>query len=185
MIKLRDLIGLPNLQYHLDNNLKLSECVYRYSSDSFVELFSQARKALLEGSIQLSEEDTNLILETDIGEYGYYGGVKVPLDLPMVEETLEEALHRGKEVDLNKPKRGGTKKFYVYVKNDKGNVIKVNFGDTSGLNVKINDPKARASFAARHKCSTKKDKTKAGYWACRITRYAKSLGMKKNYSGYW
>lgn len=104
MIKLRDLIGLPNLQYHLDNNLKLSECVYRYSSDSFVELFSQARKALLEGSIQLSEEDTNLILETDIGEYGYYGGVKVPLDLPMVEETLEEALHRGKEVDLNKPK---------------------------------------------------------------------------------
>jgi hypothetical protein len=80
-------------------------------------------------------------------------------------------------VELNSPKRGGKKKFYVYVRNEKGNIIKVEFGDTSGLNAKINNPEARKSFAARHRCAEKKDKTTPGYWACRIPRYAKQLGL--------
>jgi len=110
---------------------------------------------------------------------------RVWLDIPYEKQNLTEAEYRGKEVELNKPKRGGSKKFYVYVKNDKGNVVKVEFGDTTGLSVKLRDPERRKSFASRHKCSTKKDKTKAGYWACRIGRYWKSLGGDKNYSGYW
>jgi hypothetical protein len=184
MIKLQEIVGLPTLQYHLDNKLQLSECVYRYSSTSFIQLFTEARQALRDGKITLDEQDVLLIETTDIGEYGEYEGQKVPLDLPM-EESIDEAEYRGKDVPLNKPKRGGSKKFYVYTKNKKGNVVKVSFGGTTGLNVKIDEPGARSSFAARHKCATKKDKTKPGYWACNIGRYWKSLGGSRNFSGYW
>lgn len=185
MIKSQEVVGLPTLQYHLNNNLTLSECVYRYSSDSFIQLFAEARQAFRDGKIVLSEQDILLLELTDIGEYGEYEGKKVPLDLPMVDEELDEAEYRGKDVPLNKPKRGGSKKFYVYTKNKKGNVVKVSFGGTTGLNVKIDEPGARSSFAARHQCDKKKDKTKPGYWACNIGRYWKSLGGSRNFSGYW
>ena len=89
-----------------------------------------------------------------------------------------------KNPPLNKPKRGGSKKFYVYVR-DKGKIKKVSFGDTSGLSAKINNPQARKAFAARHDCANKKDKTKASYWSCRLPRYAKLLGIKSTFSGYW
>ena len=99
---------------------------------------------------------------------------------------IKEAKYQGKEVALNKPKRGGPKKFYVYTRNPKtGKIIKVNFGDTTGLSAKINNKEARVAFAKRHKCSTKKDKTKAGYWSCRLPRYASLLGLKSSFGGYW
>jgi len=297
MIKIKDLIDIPSLNYHVEHGLTLHENVYRYSSEKFISLFKEAREALRDGKIQLNEEDLELLESTDIGEYGLYEGEKVPLDLPTVDEEvtttdkmltvlsvidgkrnlandqisqlfkdtvggtfyiytneegeyenlkpiskqdafkyvdyynsrikkdykkeeklgaelgilgiesellfnkgefqtdpsvfstnesdLDEAEYRGKDVPLNKPKRGGSKKFVVYTKNDKGNVVKVSFGGTTGLNVKIDEPGARASFAARHKCAQKKDKTKPGYWACNIGRYWKSLGGKRNFSGYW
>jgi hypothetical protein len=189
MIKLRELIGYPNLDWHVKNNKSLSENIYRYSSKSFLTLFSEARQALLEGSLILSEEDTQLIKETDIGLYGVYEGIEVPLDLPFEDIAIEEAKYQGKKVSLNKPKRGGTKKFYVYTKNPKtGKVIKVSFGAEGGgqnLAVKFKEPGARASFAARHQCSKKNDKTKPGYWSCRLPRYWKQLGGDKNYSGFW
>jgi hypothetical protein len=187
MIKLQEIVGLPTLQYHLDNKLTLSECVYRYSSDSFIQLFSEARQAFRDGKIVLNEQDIQLLELTDIGEYGMYEGQKVPLDLPLLnEQELDEAEYKGKDIALNKPKRGGPKKFYVYVKNPKtGNVKKVNFGDSGNLTVKLNEPGARAAFAARHKCASKKDKTSPGYWSCNIGRYWKSLGGSKNFSGYW
>lgn len=94
-----------------------------------------------------------------------------------VQELLE-AEYQGKSVTLNQPFRtpGGPRKFSVYVKNDKGNIIKVNFGDPNAT-IKNNDPKAAASFQARHKCSEQKDKTSAAYWSCNVARYAKSLGL--------
>jgi len=99
-------------------------------------------------------------------------------DLGFLDELIE-AEYKGKDVELNKPKRGGPKKYYVYVKNPKtGNVKKINFGDAGGLTAKINDPDAVRSFVARHDCKNKNDKTKAGYWACRLPRYGKSLGLK-------
>ena len=253
MIQIKDLLGLPSLQYHIDNELSLHENVYRYSSTNFIQLFAEARDAYRDGKIQLNEEDLKLIETTDIGLYGVYEANKVPLDLPMInedraiitfkndyevkmntgegydddfeyfkagereqvyildkndkrvhiefgdgtnayiptniisveEKSLEEAKYKGKDVPLNKPKRGGSKKFFVYTKNKKGNVVKVSFGGTTGLSVKIKEKGARASFAARHKCATKKDKTKPGYWACNVGRYWKSLGGAKNFSGYW
>ena len=97
------------------------------------------------------------------------------------ENKLEEAEYRGKKVKLNSPKRGGSKKYYVYTKNKKGNVVKVSWGDTTGLKTKANNPGAVKSFVARHDCKNKNDKTKAGYWACRTPRY-KQLGVK---GGQW
>jgi hypothetical protein len=99
-------------------------------------------------------------------------------------KSLNEA-KEGKHV-LNKPKRGGSKKFYVYVRNPKTKKIKkVSFGDTSGLSAKINNPQARKAFSKRHDCPNKTDKTKASYWSCRLPRYAKALGLKSNFTGFW
>lgn len=188
MIRLKEILNTtPSLKYHITHGLSLSENVYRYSSTAFLELFQEARELHNRNLIELNPGDLDLIKNTDIGIYGMYEGREVPLDLPMLDEgTLDEAEYKGKKVSLNKPKRGGPKKFYVYVKNPKtGKVKKVNFGDSGNLSVKINEPGARARFAARHNCAGKKDKTKAGYWSCNIGRYWKSLGGSKNFSGYW
>jgi len=100
--------------------------------------------------------------------------------------NLNEAQEKKKNPPLGKPKRGGSKKFYVYVKNPKTKKIKkVSFGDTSGLSAKINNSKARQAFAARHDCKNKTDKTKASYWSCRLPRYSKLLGLKSSFSGFW
>lgn len=97
-------------------------------------------------------------------------------------KNINEAEYQGKKVELNKPKRGGSKKYYVYTRNPKtGKIKKVSWGDTTGLKTKANNPGAVKSFVARHDCKNKKDKTKAGYWACRTPRY-KSLGVK---GGQW
>ena len=98
---------------------------------------------------------------------------------------LKEAKYQGKDVELGKPKRGGSKKFYVYVK-DGDKVKKVSFGMAGGgLRAKLNNPKARRAFSDRHNCPQKKDKTKASYWSCRLPRYAKLLGFKTTFTGYW
>ena len=97
--------------------------------------------------------------------------------------TLDEAEFKGKEVSLGKPKRGGPKAYYVYVK-DGDKVKKVTFG-SGGLRAKIKNKEARNAFAARHKCSTKKDRTKAGYWSCNLPRYAPALGLGAKMNTFW
>ena len=82
------------------------------------------------------------------------------------EGQLEEAEYQGRKVKLGKPMQGDSKKFKVYVKNPKGNVVKVNFGQ-KGMNIKKDNPGARKSFRARHKCDQDKPRTSAGYWSCR------------------
>ena len=84
-------------------------------------------------------------------------------------EVIEEAEYQGRKVTLNKPMRGDVKKSKVYVKNKKGNVVKVNFGDPN-MKIKKSDPEARKSFRARHNCADKMkkaDKTTPGYWSCK------------------
>jgi hypothetical protein len=301
-----------NLRYHVDKQLPLTENTFRYGSQSFLNLWAEARSLYLREIIHVNDDDKEILEETDLGNYGLYEGVKVPLDLPMLEEDLnesaaniaataatiaasgissgdsgesspwalltvgvlmalpvaglaisqsglgekvinwikyyklnrvidrlrkdpevlefiknkkpgiqnflkskltdkeqkyikqiswnkitkgeiyemnsflDEAEDKKKNPPLGKPKRGGSKKFYVYVKNPKTKKIKkVSFGDTSGLSAKINNPEARRAFAARHDCKNKKDKTKASYWSCRLPRYAKLLGLKSSFSGFW
>jgi len=174
-----------NLRYHVDNKLPLTENTFRYGSKAFLDLWAEARTLYLREIIHVNEDDKQILEETDLGNYGIYEGVKVPLDLPMLEEEeLEEADTKKKTPPIGKPKRGGSKKFYVYVR-DKGKVKKVSFGDTTGLSAKINNPEARRAFAKRHDCANKKDRTKASYWSCRLPRYAKLLGLKSSFSGFW
>lgn len=166
------------IEFMEKHDISFSENIYRPLSDKYFEFFREARDMLALGEIEVNEMNRQ-ILETDIGEFDFYEGEDVPLDCPLVEEE--------KDVELNKPKRGGPKKFYVYVKDPStGNVKKVTFGDTTGLKAKINDVGARKSFAARHQCDTRNDKTSASYWACRLPRYAASLGMQVDNPGaFW
>ena len=174
-----------NLRYHVVNQLPLTENTFRYGSESFLNLWAEARSLYLREIIHVNDDDKEILEETDLGNYGMYEGVKVPLDLLLLEnEELEEAEGKKKNPPIGKPKRGGSKKFYVYVR-DKGKIKKVSFGDTSGLSAKISNPKARQAFAKRHDCANKKDRTKASYWSCRLPRYAKLLGLKSSFSGFW
>ena len=173
--------------YHIENNLPLNESIYRPQSAMFLKLFVEARNLYESKRLQLCEADQYYFNNTDIGTFGEYNGIKVPLDLPLTEEFLTEALNEEdkKQPALGKPKRGGSKKFYVYVKNgDK--VKKVSFGMAGGgLRAKLNNPKARQAFSKRHNCPQAKDRTTARYWSCRLPRYAKLLGFKTTFSGYW
>ena len=246
--------------YHIENNLPLNESIYRPQSMMFLKLFVEARNLYEAKRLVLCESDKYYFDNTDIGTFGEYNGIKVPLDLPLTEEFLTEALNEGtfnsqehiatfsgpdgvadvykmsdgtyyaqvegepsydmtakdaremaiklkqdnlttrisgelnesleeekKQPALGKPKRGGSKKFYVYVKDPKTKRIKkVSFGMAGGgLRAKLNNPKARAAFSKRHNCPQKKDRTKASYWSCRLPRYAKLLGFKTTFSGFW
>ena len=82
------------------------------------------------------------------------------------DEQIDEAEYQGRKVSLGKPTRGDVKKFKVYVKNPKGNVVKVNFGDPN-MKIRKSNPKARKSFRARHNCDNPGPRHKARYWSCR------------------
>jgi len=90
-----------------------------------------------------------------------------------------------KDPPLGKPKRGGSKAYYVYVRDPKTKRIKkVSFG-SGGLRAKIKNKTARNAFAKRHRCSEKKDRTKASYWSCNLPRYASALGLGANMNTFW
>ena len=181
------LLVSEGLNYHLQNNVPINENIYRPQSTSFMDLIVEVRGLYDQNKITLSEEDKDYFEGTELGKFGIYEGVKVPLDFPMTLEFLTEVKKKSKkkQPELNKPKRGGPKKFYVYVRKPGGGIKKVTFGDTTGLSAKINNPEARKSFAARHKCSQAKDKTTPKYWSCRLPRYASLLGLKSNFTGFW
>jgi hypothetical protein len=101
--------------------------------------------------------------------------VEEPSELEDEDEDMEDdsayaSEYQGRKVTLNKPFRTpkGPKKFSVYVKNDKGNVVKVNFGDPN-MEIKRDIPARRKSFRARHQCDTNPGpKWKARYWSCKM-----------------
>ena len=85
---------------------------------------------------------------------------------------IVEAEYGGRKVKLGKPMQGDVKKFKVYVKNPKGNVVKVNFGQGGGakggtMRIRKSNPKARANFRARHNCDNPGPRHKARYWSCK------------------
>lgn len=180
-----------NLEYHLNNKITLSESVFRPYSDGYFSLVCEVRNLYEKGVIKLNRTDKWLV-ESDLGKMvKLSNGEYVSLDCPYLmteEELLSEAEYQGKKVKVGYPMRnsGGGKKYKVYVKNPStGKIKKITFGDVhGGLTAKVSNPEARRSFAARHKCKDKKDRTKAGYWACRINRYGHLWGGK-TYGGYW
>lgn len=181
------LIGEPQvseaLRYHLDRGISIHENVFRIYSRAWFDLIEEVRNLYEEDKIALADEDAELV-ESDIGRTAEYKGRKIYLDAPVpLKNRLDEAEYKGKKVSVGRPFRtpGEGKKFAVYVKSPSGRVKKVRFGDPN-LTVKNNNPARAKSFRARHKCSEKKDRTKAGYWACRIGRYAKAVGLKSSKS---
>jgi hypothetical protein len=105
----------------------------------------------------IDDESMSYDGDTDAGYNDEYGSV----------EGVD--LYEGKYDDkpLGKPMKGDVKKFKVYVKNEKGNIIKVNFGDPN-MEIKRDDPERRKSFRARHKCAQAKDRTTPKYWSCKM-----------------
>lgn len=168
------------IEYHLENNLPIYENVFRSGTQMHFKLIEVIKNMYENKEYIPLDEDEKAILDTDIGEWDIFQENYVPLDYPIF---IEE-----KEPELGKPKRGGSKKFYVYVRDPKtGNVKKVEWGDTTGLKMKISDPAARKSFAARHRCDQQKDRTSAAYWACNTPRYGKQLGLSPDSTGsfFW
>jgi hypothetical protein len=191
-----------HIKYHVSKGIQLTENTFRYGSEAFLDLWEDARTLYNEGKLNVYGDDKKLITETDLGKFSIYEGKVVPLDLILEEEDddlalakdeeeiadepISEADKKKKTPPIGKPKRGGSKKFYVYVRKPGGGIKKVSFGMAGGgLRAKLNNPKARQAFAKRHKCSQAKDRTTARYWSCRLPRYAKLLGFKTSFSGYW
>ena len=182
-VKVKALLS-ENLQYHLDKDIPLFESVFRIGSDAHLNLIREARKMYSRDIIDLCEEDEALI-KTHLGEFGIYEGEAVPLDLPMLNERKKKKKKEKKDPPLGKPKRGGPKAYYVYVRDPKTKKIKkVTFG-SGGLRAKIKNKKARNAFAKRHDCKNKKDRTKASYWSCNLPRYASMLGLGANMNTFW
>jgi hypothetical protein len=172
------------LKYHIENKFTLTNNVFRAYSKSYFDLINEVRELYTKGLIELNEEDI-LMVESDTGISVELDGETIYLDAPfeIEDELLQEAKHRGKNVNLGKPFRtpGGPKKFAVYVRKPGGGVKKVTFGDPN-LRVKNANKKSAKSFRARHKCSQKKDRTTAGYWSCNVGRYSNQLGLSSKNS---
>ena len=169
--------GTPDCCNECETSSLIESNIYRVGSEKYFEFFQEKRDAYQVGVYEPVGFDKQL-MEGDLGRFDMYQGQHVALDCPMMFEE--------KDVELNKPKVGGPKKYYVYVKDPKtGNVKKVTFGDTSGLKVKLSDKEARKSFAARHNCDQQTDRTKAGYWSCNLPRYAKQLGLSGGGNFFW
>lgn len=173
------------LKYHLDKELSLNESIFRTYSESYFDLINEVRKLYYDNLIELCDADAELV-ESDLGQKVVVEGREIYLDAPLeIEEDLVmEAKHRGRTVNLGRPFRtpGGPKKYAVYVKSKNGKIKKVTFGDPN-MRSRAGNKARRKSFAARHKCSQKKDRTTAGYWSCRSHRI-RSLGNKGR-GKYW
>ena len=131
---------------------------------------SEITKALYSNHINIIRneaeevEEYDVVNENDINE--------LVEDLRAYKPDVNEAEYQGRKVKLGKPMRGDTAKFKVYVKNPKGNVVKVNFGHKGKggektMRIKKSDPARRKAFRARHNCDNPGPRHKARYWSCR------------------
>jgi hypothetical protein len=162
------------LKYHLDKQIPLNENMFKEYSKSFINLINEVRSLYNKNLIDLNDEDRSIV-ESDLGKKVLLeNGQVVYLEVPTEDQSfLNEAEYQGRKVKLGKIMQGDVKKFKVYVKNDKGNVVKVNFGfggkSAKGkrMVIKKNNPQRRKSFRARHNCDNPGPRWKARYWACK------------------
>lgn len=168
------------LNYHIKNKLSLTNSIFRYGSNSYINLLKEVKYLYQNDLITLNENDEFIIKQFDYEDDIVMGIIYEN------EEVINEAEYNGQEVELKKPFRGDDKhKYYVYVKDPKtGKVKKVGFG-SPGIRVKIDDPERREAYAARHGCEDTKDITTPGWWSCRLPRYAKILGLAGGQGAKW
>jgi hypothetical protein len=168
------------IKYHKEHEIPIYENIFRTGTSMHFELIEKVKEMYLNNAYEPIDNEEREILDTDIGEWDLHNEEYVPLDYPMFKEE--------KEPELNSPKRGGRKKFYVYVRDPQTKKVrKIEWGDTTGLKMKISNPEARKSFAARHRCDQQNDKMSAAYWMCRTPRYGKQLGLSSDSTGsfFW
>lgn len=156
-----------HLEYHIDKGLTLSECIFRYGSESHLALLNETRNLYAEGKIELSETDQFIVEKLKTGQKGLYKGREVVLDLPDRNTTIKD------------------KKFRVFTdsgqKDENGNIIAIKHEwGASGYKVRNADDAARKSFLARHGCHTKpeaKDPKNKIFWVCNVALFWKQLNL--------
>jgi hypothetical protein len=166
---------IPNPEQNEDKQKFVARCMsnetmkkeYPDSKQRVAVCLSQSRKS---NSCLIEDVQQNLVVDNAIWDDEWN---EWTWEITLAEVIDEDGKtlgseYQGKKVTLNKPFRtpDGPKKFSVYVKNDKGNVVKVNFGDPN-MKIKKNIPERRKSFRARHNCDNPGPKYKARYWACK------------------
>lgn len=171
------------ITYHSNNSIPIDCCIFRYGSEMYFEFYNTLRDlhniGLLESFFPNLSQDELELLDSDLGTV-----------VEFFDESHSTQPHQVyldyiyEDSALNVPKRGGDKKFYVYVRDpETKNIKKVSFGDTTGLTVKYNNPERKKAFASRHNCADKTDKTTPGYWSCRINKYMGKTPQARR--GYW
>ena len=181
----------------LGESVPLDLPMIQEKEDPTEDLLKQIRdilKDMLRGDSEREGDIEDLDISIDALAAGLFGGSAADQELSQrylgryaesLSERKKKKKKEKKDPPIGKPKRGGSKAYYVYVRDPKTKRIKkVSFG-SGGLRAKIRNPKARKAFAARHKCSQKTDRTKASYWSCRLPRYASQLGLGANMNTFW
>ena len=174
MVLKKPVIISEELKYHLLKKIPLSENKFKINSKSFINLINEVRRLYNKGLIGLNKNYRNIV-ESDLARKVLLeNGQVVYLEIPIEDQNfLSEAEYQGRNVQLGKIMQGDVKKSKVYVKNDKGKVVKVNFGfggksaHGKRMTIKKNNPARRKSFRARHNCDNPGPRWKARYWACR------------------
>ena len=174
MMLKKSVIVSDGLKYHLLKKIPLSENKFKINSKSFINLINEVRRLYNKGLIGLNKNDRNIV-ESDLARKVLLeNGQVVYLEIPIEDQNfLSEAEYQGRKVQLGKIMQGDVKKSKVYVKNDKGKVVKVNFGfggksaHGKRMVIKKNNPARRKSFRARMNCDNPGPRWKARYWACR------------------
>jgi hypothetical protein len=157
---LKEYVKISNsLQYHIDNEMTLTENAFMFYSEGYFNLVNEVRDLFNEGKIDLNEED-RLMIESDLGKKVKIGKTYIYLDAPYIYETETEDGVLTESKISKEPK-----KFAVYTKDKTGGVKKITF---SNSNLVLKESR---------KCSQKTDRTTVGYWSCNLGRYAKQLGL--------
>lgn len=155
-----EIMGIP--PRNIGDNIKMRASVSDYVMDLSYEEVKELEKELgIDPHEEIDEYDVDSLEE--IADFVSFMRDNYSM---LTEDLLEEAEYQGRKVQLGKPMAGDVKKFKVYVKNAKGKVVKVNFGQ-KGVKIKKNNPARRRNFRARHNCSNPGPRWKARYWSCR------------------
>jgi len=154
------------LEYHLNNGIGISECVFMYGSEKFCDLIIEVRELYNGGKLLLEGRD-KAIASLKTGDKAIYDGRKVKLHLPDYDNEAGKKLRVYLDSGKKDEKTGLPK----------ANILR--FGDENST-IKNYDEKAASSFQARHKCDSKTDVNTAGFWACNIALFSDHLNLKSS-----
>lgn len=170
-----------NIKYHIENNLDISESIFRIGSDSYLDFVNELRELHKANKIHLSEEDTFIVEKLQTGKKGTLTikgkKTEVTLDDPHIRRKDEP----GKLFVVYRPHKDGKKD----PKTGLVKAVAIGFGEETDagkddIRQKHQDPARRKAFLARHGCSKKTNMYASGWWSCNVHKFWKQLGLKTN-----